>query len=84
METNLIAQVVSSLIAEQDRVLRQIITDHAEPPIRGEITKGKLRVRGIKVVFVKGEPIAWVEQRGVQIGPRVNISLPDTAQVANA
>jgi len=53
----------------------------AEPKIKGEITKGKLKWRGIRIVeqTFGFSSFSWVEQRGKQISPKfqVNINLPD-------
>ena len=53
----------------------------AEPPIKGEITKGKIRWRGIRLLRqqVGLDSYSWLEQRGKQISPKFHIEakLPD-------
>jgi len=53
----------------------------AEPPIKGEITKGKIRWRGIRLIRQQVGPdsYSWLEQRGKQISPKFHIEakLPD-------
>lgn len=53
----------------------------AEPPIKGEITKGKLTWRGIRLIRQKVglDSYSWLEQRGKQISPKFHIEakLPD-------
>lgn len=44
---------------------------YATPPIKGEVTKGKLRWRGIKFVIRGLEE--RIEQRGKQIGNSYNL-----------
>jgi hypothetical protein len=51
----------------------------AEPPIKGTITKGKLKWRGIKLVCTEPsvEPSErWLEQRGKQISPKISMGVP--------
>lgn len=45
----------------------------AEPPIKGEITKGKVRWRGIRIVHQNDgfKYTKWLEQRGKQISPKI-------------
>ena len=45
----------------------------AEPPIKGEITKGKVRWRGIRIVQQNDgfKYTKWLEQRGKQISPKI-------------
>ena len=53
----------------------------AEPPIKGEITKGKLTWRGIRLIRqqIGLDSYSWLEQRGKQISPKLHIEvkLPD-------
>ena len=53
----------------------------AEPPIKGEITKGKLTWRGIRLIRqqVGFGSYSWLEQRGKQISPKIHMEakLPD-------
>lgn len=45
----------------------------AKPPIKGEITKGKVRWRGIRIVWQNDglKYTKWLEQRGKQISPKI-------------
>jgi len=45
----------------------------AEPPIKGEVTIGKTRWRGIKLIrhHVAFDTYSWLEQRGKQITPKI-------------
>lgn len=43
------------------------IRENATPPIKGEITKGKMRWRGIRCVTQQGSGASWLEQRGRKI-----------------
>lgn len=51
----------------------------AEPPVKGEVTKGKLKWRGI-VLKVKRNDFTsdeyWIEQRGKKISPIYTIEMP--------
>ncbi len=44
------------------------------PPLKGEITKGKLKWRGITLGVRKGFLEYWVMQRGKQISPTLKIT----------
>lgn len=72
-----IADVISRFISEQQKKEEDIFTSAlrimAEPPIKGEITKGKVRWRGIRIVQYNDgfEYTKWLEQRGKQISPKI-------------
>ena len=72
-----IADVISHFISEQQKKEEDIFTSAlrimAEPPIKGEITKGKVRWRGIRIVQYNDgfEYTKWLEQRGKQISPKI-------------
>lgn len=55
---------------KKDAFFEEILRTHATPPIKGEITPGKIKWRGIQIrVQVQGTRITeWLEQRGKQIG----------------
>ena len=54
------------------KIFEHAIKTNSLPPIKGEITRGKVRWRGIKC-FTKftgtGHVQKWLEQRGVAISP---------------
>lgn len=58
---------------KQDQIFEKSLRENAIPKIKGDITKGKLRWRGIRMVQVNGimNTEKWLEQRGVQISPKV-------------
>jgi len=72
-----IDDIISRFISEQQKKEEEIFTTAmrimAEPPIKGEITKGKVRWRGIKIVqYNDGFTYTkWLEQRGKQISPKI-------------
>jgi hypothetical protein len=80
-----IASVTQRLIAEMQKQEEKLFTTAlrttAEPPIKGEITKGKLTWRGIRLVRqqIGFDSYSWLEQRGKQISPKFHIQakLPD-------
>lgn len=69
--------VVSRFIQEQQKKEEEIFTTSlrtmAEPPIKGEITKGRVRWRGIRIVQQNDgfKYTKWLEQRGKQISPKI-------------
>ena len=80
-----IASVTQRFIAEMQKQEEELFTTTlrtiAEPPIKGEITKGKLTWRGIRLIRqqVGFDSYSWLEQRGKQISPKFHIEakLPD-------
>ena len=75
-----------ALSKRQGLELEQILRRNAKPPITGEITKGKIRWRGIRLCQrhnMTGFEM-WVEQRGKMIGPkmiyRFSINIPGLQQ----
>ena len=82
-----IADVISRFISEQQKKEEEIFTSAlrimAEPPIKCEITKGKVRWRGIRIVqYNDGFTYTkWLEQRGKQISPKIVWSIPRWSNV---
>lgn len=80
-----IANVTQRLFDEVRRQEEELFTTAlrvmAEPPIKGEITKGKTRWRGIRLVRqqIGLDSYSWLEQRGKQISSKFHIEakLPD-------
>lgn len=72
-----LADDISRFIQEQQKKEEEIFTTAlrtmAEPPIKGEITKGKVRWRGIRIVQYNDgfKYTKWLEQRGKQISPKI-------------
>lgn len=72
-----IADFISRFISEQQKKEEEIFTTAlrimAEPPIKGDITKGKVRWRGIRIVQYNDgfKYTKWLEQRGRQISPKI-------------
>ena len=72
-----ITDVISRFISEQQKKEEEIFTSAlkimAEPPIKGEITKGKVKWRGIRIVQYNDDfkYTKWLEQRGKQISPKI-------------
>lgn len=71
-----IHSIVSKLIDEQTRqiniLLEKAVREHAVPKITGEITKGKIRWRGIRMI--RQQEKLWIEQRGIIISPVITIA----------
>ena len=80
-----IASVTQRFVAEMQKKEEELFTTAlrtmAEPPIKGEITKGKIAWRGIRLIRqqVGFDSYSWLEQRGEQISPKFHIEskLPD-------
>jgi hypothetical protein len=57
----------------EEEIFTSALRIMAEPPIKGEITKGKVRWRGIRIVQYNDgfKYTKWLEQRGKQISPKI-------------
>jgi hypothetical protein len=69
--------ILNLLILEQQKKEEEIfilaLRTIAVPPIKGEITKGKIKWRGIRIVQYNNhfKHTKWLEQRGKQISPKI-------------
>ena len=68
---------IDVIAGEVNFIFERVVRTKAVPPIKGEITSGKLRWRGIRLKEYNS-PIRtsrWIEQRGEKIGPTVEINV---------
>lgn len=76
---------MSVVLAEQDRIFESALRNTAAPPIKGEITRGKIRWRGIRLVIkntgCKCE--RWIEQRGKRISKIITTEAVYKLGIAN-
>ena len=59
-------KVTQDLISKLFREMEKDMREHAIPPIKGELTKGKIQWRGL-VLCSSNSPdkmVRWIEQRG--------------------
>lgn len=68
-----------------DEFLESVVRTKAVPPIKGDLTKGKIKWRGIKLCQrdMGAGYFVWLEQRGKQIGGSYWTHYPKTAEVKN-
>lgn len=66
-------KIIQELQNKEENLFISTLRTMAEPPIKGEITKGKLRWRGIRIILQEDgfKYTKWLEQRGKQIGPKI-------------
>ena len=72
-----IADITDRFIKEQSErqnaILEKAVRENAIPPIKGEMTKGKVRWRGLRMIHrgtgAYGFTETWIEQRGKRITP---------------
>ena len=66
-------EIISALYKWEDEIFISALRVMAEPPIKGEITKGKVKWRGIRIVQHNDgfKYTKWLEQRGKQISPKI-------------
>lgn len=57
----------------QNAILEKAVRENAVPRLKGELTKGKVRWRGLRVIHkgtgADGFTETWIEQRGERITP---------------
>jgi hypothetical protein len=76
IQNQIVNDVVKQMSKTLDDELKDIVLTYAIPPIKGEITAGKIKWRGIRLCnqntfeYTK----TWVEQRGVRIGREIIIN----------
>ena len=72
---------IAEMLKQEAEIFTTALRVMAEPPIKGEITKGKIKWRGIKLIrqLIGFSTYSWIEQRGKQISPKFNfeVNLPD-------
>lgn len=70
-------KVAAYLIEQDEQIIKTILRTRAKPPIKGRITKGKIRWRGIRL-RTKTDGFAcykWLEQRGKPIGSILTVKV---------
>ena len=67
--------LMNEIQKQQEEIFRIALRTMAEPPIKGEITKGKIKWRGIRLIRQEFgfNSYSWIEQRGRQISPKIHI-----------
>lgn len=77
MMQELQSKLMAEAIKKEDEFIEKYVRENATPKIKGKITKGKLKWRGIKLCQFHDNnngTLKWVTQRGVQISPKIIIS----------
>mgnify|MGYP003625894147 FL=1 len=74
---NVTQRFISEVQKQEEELFTIALRTMAEPPIKGEITKGKIRWRGIRLIRqnVGLDSYSWLEQRGKQISPKFHIKV---------
>jgi hypothetical protein len=69
---------MNEVMSTKERIFEEGLYKNAIPKLKGEITKGKMKYRGIKLVIQKislFEEDSWLEQRGKRITDIVKIEV---------
>lgn len=64
-------KLISGYIKSLNDVMEKFVRQNAKPPIKGDITKGKVKWRGLRWCSCLETNETWVQQRGEDITPRV-------------
>jgi hypothetical protein len=70
--------IIKSFVEKTDKIFITAVRTMARPPVRGQITKGKLKWRGIEL-HINNEGLKTTEQlfqRGIPISPIVSLNFP--------
>ena len=65
--SDMVGLITQSLAKKQNDIFAKAVYENAKPKIKGEVTKGKMKCRGIRIMQ-RGDK-SWVSQRGVCISP---------------
>lgn len=60
-------EIINQILIQQDKFIENILRNHVNPPIKGEITKGKIKWRGLEIVNDMNHSKLWIKQRGIAI-----------------
>jgi len=73
--SNKIDKIADIITKNEEEIFINSLRLNAEPPVKGEITKGKLKWRGIKICEKNDifKYSIWLEQRGKQISEKIII-----------
>lgn len=75
MNTN---DIVRKVIREQDKIFIKSLRENAVPPVKGNITYGKIKWRGIKLMQTMspdGNYERFLTQRGKLISPVIRMNM---------
>jgi translation initiation factor 2B subunit (eIF-2B alpha/beta/delta family) len=66
---------IAEIQKQEEELFTTVLRTMAEPPIKGEITKGKITWRGIRLIRQQlgFDSYSWLEQRGKQISPKFHV-----------
>lgn len=85
-------EISTSCMANKEEWLEHILREKVEPPIKGDITPGKLKWRGIRLAVVKGSDYTeqtgktvyasfeYVEQRGKPVYPMLLVNITTSGE----
>ena len=62
-------EIIERLLKVKEDAIKDALRIYVNPPIKGEITKGKLTWRGLRLVEDFSKNTFWIEQRGIIVTP---------------
>lgn len=73
LEKEIVKQLTKKIAEREDEYIKYILYTYAQPLIKGNLTKGKLKWRGIKMIIQQTNfgYEKWIEQRGVMLGDKI-------------
>jgi len=75
-DVNTFDEFIKNSVRQENIIFENALRENAVPKIEGDITKGKIKWRGIKIVQQNEllKTTRWLEQRGKQISPKIIIN----------
>jgi hypothetical protein len=66
-----IGKMIANCMNKETEIIENALRIYSKPPIKGAITMGKIRWRGIRIIRqqIGGNYRYWIEQRGIRISP---------------
>lgn len=76
LQSLILTQIIEDRNKQENEIFEVCLRTYATPPIVGEITKGKIKWRGIVKCSCPELNECWLEQRGQRISPTLQFVTP--------
>lgn len=77
MKDGILSKKVKALHKERNEIIEEFLRIYPDPVIKGEITRGKINWRGLRLAVRRNNHIeqCWLEQRGKTISPTITTKI---------
>lgn len=73
IENKKVFKAIDNLEKRKEIIFESALRSSAKPPIKGPITRSKIKWRGIRMI--KQFPYVWLDQRGKRISTKINVGI---------